>query len=155
MDRKVAVLINSCDDYVDILDYFFYFLNNAWDCPYKIYLNMETINYQNISLKKTFTFGKKPWSQRLIKCLKEINEDYVITFLDDFFLMDTVDQKRLDDCIDKMCKDDSIGYYMFQLHCSNPFNITGKDDSFRIRDKREKYLSSAQICLWRKNYLLQ
>ena len=155
MKDSVAVLINSCDAYTDVLDYFFFFYKKFWNCPYKTYLNMEDVAYKNDILEKTFVFGKTAWSKRLIKCLKEIEQEFVIMFLDDFFLVDYVDQKKLDECVSRMQNDRSIGYFMFEPHLSDKFGMPKEDDYFRKRDKRERYLCSAQIILWRKSYLLR
>lgn len=155
MEDKVAVLVNSCDTYTDVLDYFFFFYKKFWKCPYKTYLNMEDVLYKNDIIEKTFTFGKTAWSKRLIKCLKEIKQELIIMFLDDFFLLDNVNQKKLDECVKKMQKDNTIGYFMFEPNFFNQFNLPKEDEYFRKRNKYEDFLCSAQIILWRKSYLLQ
>ncbi|MDY6367961.1 MAG: hypothetical protein SPL13_05565, partial [Clostridia bacterium] len=155
-NSDVAVLVNSCDKYVDVLDYFFFFFKKFWQCPYAIYLNMEKVQYKNNLYNfQTFTFGKIPWSKRFIKCLKYMKENYVITFLDDFFLLDNVKQKILNDCIIKMKNNKDIGYFMFEPNFFNEYNTPPENHFFRSRNKYEDFLASAQIILWRKSYLLQ
>ena len=44
--NSVSILINSCDAYEDIWEPFFRCFSENWpDCPYPIYLNTETKEY--------------------------------------------------------------------------------------------------------------
>ncbi len=154
--KNVAVLINSCDSYTDVLDYFFFFFKKFWNCPYKVYLNMENTKYHNRNFDfKTFSFGKTTWSNRLIKCLNAIKEEYVLMFLDDFFLLDFVNQEHFDKCLTLMEQDKNIGYIMFEPHFYNEFNLPPYNELLRIRNKYEDFLATTQIALWKKSYLLQ
>lgn len=43
MDSKCSMLVLSCDKNVGVLKIFFDFLRKNWpDCPYNVYLGMET-----------------------------------------------------------------------------------------------------------------
>lgn len=118
-DSKVAVLVNSCDSYSDIWQYFFFFVNKHWkNCPYEFYLNTETLTYDyttpcGASLKILNSKTGTPWSKRLIMALDTIDEEYIIHILDDSFLLQDVNQDMINKCLSDMENDKSIGCFHF------------------------------------------
>lgn len=68
---NVAVRVNSCDKYEDAWNPFFKLFSIMWpDCPYDIYLNSETKEYNCTFMNvKTICGGKNlAWSERLKNC---------------------------------------------------------------------------------------
>lgn len=159
INNKVAVLVNSCDSYSDIWQYFFYFVDTYWkDCPYKFYLNTETSFYDYTAPcgEKLENINSKiglPWSKRLINALNSIREEYVIHILDDSFILENVNQNTIEKCLSNMENDKNIGCFHFEEHIPNPYNTKENGYGFRQMDSRESFLSTAHATLWRKTFL--
>lgn len=156
---KVAVLVGTCDAYNDIWRYFFYFVDIHWkDCPYQFYLLTEEYSYDWTSplgseLKVIHTKKGSPWSERILVALKEIKEDYIVFILDDSFILDPVRQNVIESCVSELEKDKMIGCFHFEEFIPNPYHIKSDFIEFRQMDKRENFLASAYVTLWRKTFL--
>ena len=149
----------SCDDYSDLWDPFFQLLKKYWkDCPYKFVLNTESKTYKSDYFDvETFQFYKPnckvPWGKRLIKHLKNIETDYVIIMLEDYFLYSYVNQKRLDECIEYMESHKNTAH----IRLSDKLRVKDSDLSLdyygRFRD--QFYMMSLQPGLWRREDLIR
>ena len=161
MINSVAVLVGSCDSYSDIWRYFFYFVDIHWkDCPYQFYLLTEEYSYDWTSpsgseLKVIHTKKGSPWSERILVALNEIKEDYIVFILDDSFILDPVRQHIIDMCKCEMDRDKLIGCFHFEEYLSNPYHMNSERYGFRQMDKRENFLASAYVTLWRKSFLMK
>ena len=56
---------------------------------------------------------KDKWGKRLIETLKKIDTEYVLMYLDDFFLTRPVNQNMLDQCIEWLDKNDDVAVFCF------------------------------------------
>ena len=92
-----TLLLNSYDGGEDLWEGFFTALYVQWkefDLP--VVLNTETKKFDFKSLNiRTINCPKKnvSWGKRLIDCLKKIDTEYVLFFLDDFWLDAPVDNE--------------------------------------------------------------
>ena len=80
--KKVALLVHSCDRYEFLYKGFDYFFLNHWDfsIPCNYYFATEIID-ANIHGFEIIKSGKGEWSDRLIKILRDaIKEDYILYF---------------------------------------------------------------------------
>ena len=102
MNKKFAILVLSCDKYSSLWKPFFRQFHKYWpDCPYKIYLGSESLVYYEDKKIRTLKSNKlQDWSTRLLAILNQIKEEYIFIWLDDIFLIDNVDTKLFQDCID-------------------------------------------------------
>ena len=81
-----AVLVMSCDKYRDLWRPFFTLFWRYWpNCPFPLYLGTtgETYNDERVT---TIHAGDYPWSKTFRLCLEQIDTDYVLLLLEDFFL---------------------------------------------------------------------
>ena len=155
---EIAVLVNSCDAYSDLWEYYFYFVNTYWaDCPYQYYMNTETkkCDYKTQAGQvKTLNSGKKlKWSHRILVALNNIKENYVIMMCEDSFFYDKVRQDILLDCEKMLQQDSSIGCISFDQHIPDNFSLGKSGEQFRIRNNKENFLATAYCSLWKKSYL--
>lgn len=155
---EIAVLVNSCDAYSDLWEYYFYFVNRYWTtCPYQFYMNTEMLqcNFStNIGKVITLNMSKKrKWSGRFLAALDKIKENYVIVMCEDSFFFDKVRQDLLLDCEEMVKKDPSIGCISFDQHIPDPFSLGKHGQQFRQRSLKEAYLATAYCTLWKKTYL--
>ena len=114
MDKKVTILVNSCDKYEDAWEPFFRLLKIHWpECEnYRIILNSENkiFNCDYLNIETICGGSEKTWSKRLKDVLKQIETPYVVSFLEDFFLENKVDHSTFIKAINKISMDDHIGY---------------------------------------------
>ena len=163
MCNEITVLVNSCDGYSEIWDAFFTLFKKYWpQCEYPIVLNTESKSYSFEGLDiTTYSLydGKKgskksiQWGERLIRTLEMINSEYIIFLLDDFFFMDYVDVKRLNDCIKWIKDDENISTFGF-YRTRQPNIRDGKYYGFEKRPKQALYKLNAQAAIWRKDKLI-
>lgn len=97
MLQRLTMLVNSCDAYEDVWDLFFESIRVQWpECKYDIVLNTETFSYSYKELPINVhnyrrKFAKKDrWGERFRRTLRDIDTEYVLTFLDDFVLTEPV-----------------------------------------------------------------
>tara|TARA_A100001015_G_C14889513_1_gene671799 strand:+ start:94 stop:795 length:702 start_codon:yes stop_codon:yes gene_type:complete len=111
----------------------------------------KTYKDQDLLIKNNFPYKKSNinlWSNRLIKNLKQIETDYVIPILDDFFIELTVNQKKIEEFISILDKYTNSAVIYFSEHSGGgkPTNI---HNDLLIRPKKIPYKVSAQIGIWR------
>lgn len=157
---EVTILVNSCDLYEDAWDPFFKLLKIQWpDCPYRIVLNTETKKYNcNFMSVETICGGKDvPWAKRLKNALSKIESDYILYFLEDFFLMSPVSTESFDKALSLMKSDPLVGYIGLKYNKEHRFidkNITKSDLPFLNKDELVKANRvNSMTALWRKDWL--
>ena len=96
MNEKVALLVISCDKYSDLWPIYFESLFKYWpNCPLKIYLgsNFKKFNHKDITM---LNIGEdRDYSSNLDAMLEGIDEEYVITTVEDIFLSAPLDEENL------------------------------------------------------------
>jgi hypothetical protein len=128
------------------------------NCEYNIYLNTEKKKYWfsrgNINVKSVnYDSTDSSWTTRLKYVLNEIDSDYVILLLEDFFLQDFVKQAEIDKCLTWMNKDANIGCFYFKK--ISGFDEESSDYPGYIRmEENLKYKYNCQAGLWRKSCLV-
>lgn len=157
MKKDLAILIGSCDAYEDMWDPFFILLKKYWkNLNYDIYCSTETKDVKSDLFKvRTLhpTDPKCSWTERISEALNEINNKYVLLMLDDFFLYDYVDTKKLDECIDLMAKDKNNACITFYNVC--PDGIETSVSGIVERPKDGKYKINAILSLWDKEQFIK
>jgi len=96
MLEKTALLVISCDKYSDLWPIYFGSLFKYWpDCPLKIYLgsNYKTYDHKDVTM---INIGEDcDYSSNLKAMISQIEEEYVITTVEDMFLSSPVDEEHL------------------------------------------------------------
>lgn len=94
--KDVAFVIASCDKYSILWPSFFKCLDKYWsDCPFDIFLvtNDLDISWHNIKVLKTGIDNS--YSDNLLIALNQVEHDWIILWLDDYFLSENVENERL------------------------------------------------------------
>lgn len=87
-----AILVLSCDKYSDIWKPFFSQFTQYWpECPFKVYLGSNTKKYNGGSVQTILSGAGIDWSSDLLNILRSIKEEYVFVWMEDLFLVNTVD----------------------------------------------------------------
>lgn len=154
--KEVTLLINTCDSYEDILDPFFLLLHRYWkDLPFDIVLSSESLEYKNkyFKIKNVHPKNKKcSWSKRIYEALNEIDTDYVLFFLDDFFLTDKVDTREILRCVEYLKSNPNIvNFTFYPIVIGTNIAMEG----YRIRDKITKNKVALIAALWNKQQFLK
>lgn len=158
--KDVTILVNSCDKYEDAWEPFFKLFSIQWpDCPYRIILNTESKNFScdYLCVETIHTGDCKTWTERMKKVLKETDSEFVLFFLEDFFLMSQVNVSAFNDIIHTMNINKKIGFVGFpSIRAYQPHNHAKRLTKFLYSTKRGvNFRVNASLGLWRKEFLQQ
>lgn len=151
-----SILINTCDSYSDIWSPFFTLFHKFWpDNPYPVFLNSESKSCSDANIIITTLKARESnlsWTRRYKEALERIDSDYIITILDDFFLYDYVDTKRVEECLTYMRKDPDMASIYFRWR-NEKMQVSELPGMERCVDM-EKWNVNTTLALWRKSTLL-
>ena len=160
--RDICVVISSSDNTRDVFMQTSPSFERFWpDCSYPIYVGMNTPVSDKVSERFTFVYADvSNWRVELRQQLAQIQERYLILFLDDFVLLEEVDTKALSSIIQYGMKH-KIPYLrlvpvsrawiprkIYQI-----FHAISHCQVERI-PLTQPYYSSLQVALWRKDHLM-
>jgi hypothetical protein len=160
---NITLFVSSTDHYNDCWFPYFELLRRNWpefDLP--VILNTETIEfkYDTMSIhcpvveKKS---GKKlQWGERLQESLKYVKTEYVLWFLDDFFIKSKVNHSDFLEIFDYMITN-RISHVSLMLQPGPNYEIDFT--KLVLRGEEADYLLSLQVGLWKteifKKYILK
>jgi hypothetical protein len=161
MPRKdCTFIVNSCDAQSDIWLPFFLCLEKYWpEMNWPIVLNTEskTYKYKNYDIKtfRLFEGKKDKWSQRLKETLKQIKTKYIFFMLDDFFIVEPVDTKFINQCFKWMDENPKIAVFSFHPVIDDNNMPSSKYKGFEKRPKHGNYMLNCQAAIWRRDRLIK
>ena len=142
--KDYSILVLSCDKYEPCWTPFFTLLDKYWEGHPSVYLVTES---KKCEYCNTININSDIWSRRFLGALREIESDYVLVMLDDFFIRDYVDIDRISDIeftSDIIC-------YNFELEYREPALRLNEWD---IQKNNQVYLTSTQPSLWDRKKLI-
>lgn len=165
-NNRATVLVFSCDKYEDVWYPFFTLMDKYWsDCRYRILLNTESKSC-NVPLKNiqvdtlnlyTSSESNIPYGRRCKDHLKNIDSEYVITLMDDFFIRSKVDTDCLERIMDWMDEDPQIASFCLlhhdDRHSCKYLRKEKKYENFSLRPRYCNHNYDMQACVWRKSVL--
>lgn len=159
-EKNVTVLVNSCDKYEDAWEPFFKLLKLQWpDCPYDMVLSTETKSYDCdcFNVKTINSSPKSSWSSRLKNVINQIETEYILFFLEDFFLLEKVRVDIFERALELIESDREIGLITFdKRRWGTAFPAeTDYDKCFVELKKGAKNRTNVLVGLWRKDYFLR
>lgn len=147
-NKDVTLLIMSSDNYEDCWQPFIKLKKKYWnDCPYDMYFCTETKTVPFIKTIKT----QGAWTKRYREALQQINSKYVITMLDDFFIREKVDQKRIDYILENFDEDTIM--YNFEI-VERP-TLSSDKVGFDLQKNNQNYLNICHSAFWDREKLLE
>lgn len=160
--NDITILVNSCDLYEDAWDPFFKLLKIQWpECEkYSIVLNTETKKYNCKFLDVNTICGGAniPWSKRLKKVLSQIKTEFVLYFLEDFFLMSPVSTESFEKALQLIRQDEQIGYIGLKYNERHIFKDESKKDLsqpfFNKDDLVKANRVNSMTAIWRRDWLI-
>jgi len=139
----------SCDNYYDLWQPFSILYKKYWNNnPYKTYICTETKQCPYFDTIKTIG----SWTSRLKKALEQIDSEYIIFMLDDYFIREYVDQERINYALNSFKGD--VAVFNFELLFNTP---TIKEDyiGFGLRHDRDSYLNNTQPSIHNRLKLIE
>ena len=158
-NKNTAILVLSCDKYADIWRPFFLFFNKYWnDCPFPVYLGTNSSSFSFSNVKQIFSNKTTTWSDELETILRQISEKYVLIILEDYFIYENVDNKKLVDIVDIMEEQQAafikLGAFPKQYDSLWPHtHLKGRKD-IGVIENTSKYRLCLQTAIWNKEILL-
>lgn len=100
--NAVAFMVVSCDKYADLWEPFFHCFRKYWpDCPYSVYLVTNEKDYQEPGVTVIKIGEDKSYSDNLKVAISQIEEPWVILWLEDVMLSQPVQTQRLQNIIEQ------------------------------------------------------
>ena len=152
MHGNCAVLIVSCDKYKDLWGPCITLFRRFWnDCPYPVYLLSNTVKADFPNVTSIATGSDISWSDNLLIALNSLECSHVLLYIEDLFLIDTVDSKTIQSLIQR-CIDEDWNYLRLN---PTPKGDALIDDSISEISPGTVYRSSVVFSVWKIDILKQ
>lgn len=153
----ISVILVTCDKYQPYWGAFYHlFFKHStidWNAVYHV---SETLTPETLKCVIPLLTNKprKPeyWSEGLLEAVKQVDDDFFILLLEDFFFTGKIDKNILEQHYDFMKQHPEIG-------CLRLVPVPGGDTLYTHNDYKEHstkqlYRISTQPAIWRKEYFL-
>lgn len=163
-NKRLTILVNSCDKNSDLWEVFFKVLQKQWpNCPYRIILNTETKTYSfdgfNIeclcvaSRKTEEELGSYAWSDRVKDNLKHIDTKYTLFLLEDFYFESSVQNDLVENLLDRLDTVKQFGaLYLMEVSANYPSYYDKKVGLYKIH-KYVNFKANATAAIWNTSFL--
>lgn len=157
-NKDLAIVIPSCDEYVDVVDECLRYFHLNWsDCPFRILLITQSNLYdKDPTISSYTTFENAKWADRMKKALEETNCRYILNMMEDAFISDRVSNQYTLNIIKYMQKN-NINYYSashFKLRYTKDAIVADFPDAVRIK-RKAAYGINCLAEIWDRNELLR
>ena len=155
---ELTIVVNTCDDYSDVLEIFFQAFQKWWpDCPYPIVINTESKKYEALFPARVHVSRSSEsyddWGARLISTLSEIESKFVLMVYDDFILEEKVDGNQIHKAL-LLLKSQDHAAVTYLINTSLPLMTSDDASVFApVKDGVEYRLNSAPG-IWRRQVLM-
>lgn len=153
--NKVTMLILSCDAFSDLWEGHIQLLEKNWhDRNMKTYIVTDRETDRKFSNVEIIAAVDQPeWSDRLKYALKFVDTEYVFVTLDDYFLIEPVDNQKMLKIIRMMDKERFDYVRLFKRpKCATREKIPEYPGLNRI-DTNEVYSVNLYSGIWKKDFL--
>ena len=154
--HELTVVVNTCDDYHDVLDIFFHALQDCWpDCLHPVVINTESRAYCHPARvhHHSTPSGTDDWGARLLATLSTIDSEFVMMLYDDFILDAPVNHKRVEQALN-ILKEQPLAAVTYLIDTALPLSRTDTNDVFVPLQDRVDYRLNSAPAIWRKQALM-
>jgi len=149
-ENKVAFVIASCDKYSDLWSSLFGQIFKYWpDIPYRIYLIANHKRYDDPRVTTLLAGDDLDWSSTVLKSINQLQEQYVLFWVDDAFLRNKVDTDRISSLVHWFI----VGSYNFLRMRPNPKPKKWSHNAIGILVPEQAYRVSLFATLWNVDLL--
>jgi hypothetical protein len=156
-DKRMSLVVVSCDAYVDIAEYYINFLRLNWsECKNRVIVAMEEKEINGDKVETIVCGANTTWTQRAITAIKNANTPYILLSVDDLFMSEHVDAKEIDRVLDFIEKE-KILYYripVFKFADKNIPTYSGNENVEHI-PSNQRYNVSIGTAIWDKFEILR
>lgn len=146
----MKILVLSCDKNADTFTPFHHCLEKYWTGhPEVIYSTETAVNPYYKTICKGYPLGQ--WTKRVRETLAEIDDGKVLVMVDDYFIRQPVDKKRL------KYAEEQIGGNIAVLNFEKAYDPNDTEtalDGFKKRQHGANYEVSIMCGLWQKEKLI-
>ena len=159
MNNSIPLIVSSCDQYSDLWQPFFTLVSKNWaGFDRKVYLctDSKTFEYEGFDLNCPLRMPlNSTWSARLLTLLDQIDDEFILFMLDDFWLKTQVDVDRLMRYEKIMMDNSNIGFIclIHQLDPSVDNPVSSIYPDLIVYGQNTPYRVTTQAGLWHKDYL--
>lgn len=163
MENTLAMVVASCDKYRSVWGPQFALLSKFYrPLPEKIYLltEMQPISDEErtVLLNGNVTVihsPEKTWSKRIIDGLRMVDAEYVLFWLDDFFLQSKADTGKIQKILEWMSQDTRISAVrLYPFWEKESLSWPKYKEEFFVIDRNYDERINAQATIWRKERLI-
>lgn len=151
---KAALLISSCDKFSDLWDQHVAHLKKHWKgTPWKTYLVTDKPTERKLEGIEIIVAGEdKDFPMRIKYAASLIKEEYILLTLDDYFLIDDVNVKKLEYLLSRSEKANISYLKLYDRRMTNPKKYTSVKSLIGI-DLSKKYAITLYPAIWEKGFL--
>ena len=152
----MTVLISSHSKAYDVWHITNYFLNKYWKGNLKIYLGANGENKKDFCPKSWIYINKgedKSFSKSLISYIEEIEDEYFILMLDDFMILEAVDNSLIKKAFD-FIKENRGVYLRLRPNPSGDKKVNKYFSQIDVKNK-VPYITSLQMAIWKREFLIK
>lgn len=154
--HDLTILVNTCDDYHDVLGIFFHALQECWpDCPHPVVINTESRDYSYSARvhHHNSQSGTDDWGARLRAALSTIDSEFVMMLYDDFILDAPVSQERIQQALG-LLREQPSAVVTYLIDTALPLTRTDTEDVFIALKDRVDYRLNSSPAIWRRQFLI-
>ena len=156
MTARVPILVVSCDRYRDVWRPFFTLFFRRWpDCPFPVHLGTNHEHYDDPRVTTLNIGDDLSWASGVLSMLDALGSEYVMVFLEDFFLTEAVDTRRVVQLVE-LAQSRRSGCMRFAAGpplALPPTRPLQGHEGVGVIDPGEPWRVSAQIAVWRTDVL--
>ena len=140
----MKILVASCDKNEDLFEPFHHCLEKYWPNHPEVIYSTETIkNPYYKTICKNYSIEK--WTTRIKETACEIDDRYILLMCDDIFLIDYVDDFKVNSLIKYFDRNTAS----INLHKSGDHNNIKIDELVSERSEKGNYKTSVMCSLWK------
>lgn len=155
--KDFAIVVNTCDDYIDVWELFIRSMEEFFPtCQAPIYFNTESINilHFDTTLNVKFVNNAEPWGKRLKLCLNQIQEEFVLNLFDDYLLDNFIDKRKIKNAKELLEMNDFLSAVYLNAISLN-YHLDIQNAGFRVIKNFTEYRVNSAPAIWRKNDLIK
>ena len=152
IDKKIAILIISCDKYGDLWETCAKTFDYFWpDCKYDKFITSNHKKCNQPGFKSILVGDDLSWSHGLKSALTKLETeyDYVFTMVEDYFFIETINNSYIEKMFNEFIKLDGNFLSLFKL----PSKLSFVNKFFGELENNIPYRQSIGFTLWNINTL--
>lgn len=157
--QKLAIVGIFYDGYMDSwIDYIRCFKKFWSDCPYKHYIISNTESIEENGITFISAGPDAEYSKKVQTALEQIDADYYLLMLEDFYIGKQLEQNVLETILDYIEKENLDYYCLSSLSSFTKYKSdlydNSKDYLYKI-NPNNRYTLGCQAVIWKKEFLVQ